>query len=822
MKVFLSSTYIDLVDYRKAAKEALERLGQQVGGMEVFGARDEEPRAVALAELEKCDLVVGIYAHRYGSILDGDELSITEQEFNHAKSKGKPLFCLVISDEQPWLPKMAEKDAARIKKQDDFKARILKEKTVDFFTTPSDLGMKVGTTVGNYLTELANSRLSIFDAQAPVYEPPKPRGSTLPRQPYFFGRVKELAIIADAISPESRTWGALIDGPGGIGKTALAIKAASEAPADLFERKIFITAKVRELRPEGERTLTDFTRADYLAMLNELALELGEDGIPRLAPDERANALRMALTNKKTLIIFDNLETLHEDERTRLFQFLSRLPPGNKAIVTSRRRADVDARVVRVDRLQADEALALMAELARNNPRLAREGEGARRDLYEITSGNPLLIKWVCGQLGREGSAMHTIAEACAFIERVPKGNDPLEYIFGDLLQTFSESETKALAALSHFTAPAKLAWIAEMTGLPERAAETALEDLADRSILIGTDDARAFFLPPLTAQFIQTRRPAAVNAAGDALAERAYALAIQYGGGSKNYEAFKTLDAEWLAIAAALPRLLQGGNNRLQSACASLYTFLNFSGRWDERIRLFEQAEEKASAAGDTYNAGWRAYQVGHTYYLCNRPAEVLACAARAERHWQNAGAREKATAIRLRGLGHKLDENYSAAVVAYREALDLHRTSNAESTDVASDLNDLAEAERASEDYAAAERDYREALRIAKKVNYQEGVATYTGNLAALAFDREQWLDAESLAFEALTLAEKIGRLELIGYYSNVLAKAITRQGRPGEAWPHARRAVEMFTRLRQQERLQGAQKFLAEIEKDLEKRE
>ena len=53
----------------------------------------------------------------------------------------------------------------------------------------------------------------------------RPCHSTLPTQPYFFGREKELAIIADAISPEARTWGVLIDGPGGIGKTALAIRA---------------------------------------------------------------------------------------------------------------------------------------------------------------------------------------------------------------------------------------------------------------------------------------------------------------------------------------------------------------------------------------------------------------------------------------------------------------------------------------------------------------------------------------------------------------------------------------------------------------------
>jgi hypothetical protein len=39
MKVFLSSTYVDLMEHRRQAAEVLERLGQQAGRMEVFGAR---------------------------------------------------------------------------------------------------------------------------------------------------------------------------------------------------------------------------------------------------------------------------------------------------------------------------------------------------------------------------------------------------------------------------------------------------------------------------------------------------------------------------------------------------------------------------------------------------------------------------------------------------------------------------------------------------------------------------------------------------------------------------------------------------------------
>ena len=122
---------------------------------------------------------------------------------------------------------------------------------------------------------------------------------------------------------------------------------------------------------------------------------------------------------------------------------------------------------MRLDRLARDEALQLIAELAAKYPRLARASQKEREDLYEITQGNPLFIRWIAGQLGREGSQCRTIAEACAFIDKAPKGNDPLEYIFGDLLETFTEDETKVLAALTYFSLPAKLKWIAEMTDLP-------------------------------------------------------------------------------------------------------------------------------------------------------------------------------------------------------------------------------------------------------------------------------------------------------------------------------------------------------------------
>jgi tetratricopeptide (TPR) repeat protein len=105
-----------------------------------------------------------------------------------------------------------------------------------------------------------------------------------------------------------------------------------------------------------------------------------------------------------------------------------------------------------------------------------------------------------------------------------------------------------------------------------------------------------------------------------------------------------------------------------------------------------------------------------------------VLDWADRAAAHWQaaKAGARERATAIRLRGLGHRLKGDYPAALTAYREALDLYRSRSAESKDISLTLNDIAAVERLSGKFGEAEQTYREALRVARAVGYAEGEAS------------------------------------------------------------------------------------------------
>ena len=155
MKVFLSSTYVDLREHRRQAAEALERLGQQAGRMEVFGARPEEPQEACFREIDTCDIFVGIYAHRYGYIPPGTEQSITKAEFHHAKKSGKPIFCFVVNEDYPWPPRMIEDEPGRTKLR-ALKAEIGTDLVTETFTSAEDLALKIATSVGRYITQVSS------------------------------------------------------------------------------------------------------------------------------------------------------------------------------------------------------------------------------------------------------------------------------------------------------------------------------------------------------------------------------------------------------------------------------------------------------------------------------------------------------------------------------------------------------------------------------------------------------------------------------------------------------------------------------------------
>lgn len=141
LSVFVSSTYKDLVEYRRAVKESLAKCDLFFRGMEHFGADSEglTPAGLIVNEVRKADVYLGIIGVRYGSIDPATGLSMTELEFREAETKKKPMLLYVIHEEAPVTVAQIETSPEGQAKLAALKAYILSRYVPYMFRNVSDL-----------------------------------------------------------------------------------------------------------------------------------------------------------------------------------------------------------------------------------------------------------------------------------------------------------------------------------------------------------------------------------------------------------------------------------------------------------------------------------------------------------------------------------------------------------------------------------------------------------------------------------------------------------------------------------------------------------
>ena len=103
---------------------------------------------------------------------------------------------------------------------------------------------------------------------------------------------------------------------------------------------------------------------------------------------------------------------------------------------------------------------------------------------------------------------------------------------------------------------------------------------------------------------------------------------------------------------------------------------------------------------------------------------------------------------------------------------------------------------------------------MRIARASGHDEGVAAALGNLSSVASMKDEMVEAERWAREALTLAKAIQREEMIATTSLNLASILVEKGATNEGMPHALRGLDILTRLGSPY-LTKAREILAECE-------
>ncbi|MBI4234470.1 MAG: DUF4062 domain-containing protein [Chloroflexi bacterium] len=141
--VFLSSTYLDLKPYRKAVWDELEALKMSVNGMEIFGARPEQPLETSLAEVSKSRYFICVLGTRYGSVEDNTGKSFTQLEYEKALEEKKQILVYLIDEEGARVaPRFVDK-GREAELLSALKEEVGKRHTIDYFQSPEQLASSV-------------------------------------------------------------------------------------------------------------------------------------------------------------------------------------------------------------------------------------------------------------------------------------------------------------------------------------------------------------------------------------------------------------------------------------------------------------------------------------------------------------------------------------------------------------------------------------------------------------------------------------------------------------------------------------------------------
>lgn len=136
--IYVSSTFIDLRDHRKAVSMAIRRLGHVDLAMEYYVAEHARPLDRCLRDAGSCDLYLGLFARRYGFCPAGHDRSITELELRAAQAAEVDSLCFLLADDAAWPGEYVEQGPGA-EKLAALRAEISDRYLSGFFSTPNEL-----------------------------------------------------------------------------------------------------------------------------------------------------------------------------------------------------------------------------------------------------------------------------------------------------------------------------------------------------------------------------------------------------------------------------------------------------------------------------------------------------------------------------------------------------------------------------------------------------------------------------------------------------------------------------------------------------------
>jgi predicted ATPase len=364
LRVFVSSTLAELAEERRAVSRAVSAL-RLTPVMFEQGARPHPPRDVYRSYLAQSDVFIGLYWQRYGQPPPGMDVSSLEEEFD-------------LSAQLPRLLYIKEPAPSREPRLTRLLARIREQASISYrhFGGAAELGRLVRDDLAALLSER-------FASASVLTRAASGRSGTLRPLPVstttLVGRERAIGDVASLLTqPGVRM--VTLTGPGGVGKTRLAMAVGGRLRERFGDRAVF--APLAAVTDPGQ-VLSGIGRA-VGADLAGTALE----------------AVAERLGDERWLLILDNLEQV-VGAGADLGELLARCP-GAEILATSRTvlglRAEreypvfplptgssADPSSVSVDELMTWPAVALFVDRAQ-----------AVRPDFALTAGNAAAVAEIC------------------------------------------------------------------------------------------------------------------------------------------------------------------------------------------------------------------------------------------------------------------------------------------------------------------------------------------------------------------------------------------------------------------------------------------
>ncbi|MCB8945932.1 MAG: tetratricopeptide repeat protein [Ardenticatenaceae bacterium] len=619
----------------------------------------------------------------------------------------------------------------------------------------------------------------------------------------IIGREKEVAQIIERLNRPSCRLLTLL-GPGGVGKTRLAVAAASQMAGAFLDGIFFIP-------------LAPLETADLLPILLSEILNL-----PLTGSQPPQTQLQNHLRHQELLLVVDNAE--HLLPQLDLLIDILHSAPQVKLLVTSRERFNVQMEwILPIDGLPYPQnggsrevrypAAALFAERALKagtDLQLVGETATAVHRICQLVQGNPLGLELAAAatytftptQIASQ--ITHNLDFLVTTLRDVPSRHRSVRAVFESSWQLLTPDEQQLFIRLSLFRGGFTAAAAAAIADIPP----ATLTSFAHKSLLQTEADGR-YDLHDLLRQFIAEKLTAADRAATQSryvdyfshfLAERNEPLRSQ-----RQKEALDEVTADIENIRAFWQQATSQQNlAAIGRSLVALYRFYDTAGWFQEGYQAFATAVERLQPiahqldrqqtiafahllsrqgwflsrldrrleaaeflqrsldlyrqVGDTVgesialnDLGIVVYRLGDYARSKQLALDGLAIARAQNDDWK--------TAVTLTNLGNvcRAMGDYAEAQAYLQEGTDIMRQ-HGDKYSLANSLNNLGEVARALGAFAEAKACYEESLAIRYQVDDQFGIGFSLNNLGTIAYNQGRTAEARRLYHQSLEIFQEL----------------------------------------------------------------